>query len=297
LVDVPSSDVAQKRAGFVAVVGAANAGKSTLLNQLIGQKISIVTHKAQTTRTCIRGIITEGDAQIVLVDTPGIFLKATTRMDSLMLDAAQQALLEADAILWLVDATRKKHNAYDHIKAQLAQSGKPCFLAFNKIDTLARDSLLPLLATWRDDAVFQDYFLISALNGDGVDTVRKRLAHIMPPSPWLYPEDQITDVPARSLAAEITREQILFAVHEEIPYQLMIETEAWEKKRSGLTIRQAIFVQRPTHRAILLGHKGERLKGIGTRSREEISRALGKKVHLFLHVLVKEDWQERVRGL
>lgn len=295
------------RAGFAAVIGAPNAGKSTLVNRLVGTKVSIVTQKVQTTRFPVRGVAMEGEAQIVLVDTPGVFAPRR-RLDRAMVRAAWAGAEDADAVVHLVDAEAelavmaKAASAAQHRSAEdtrtitegLKNAGRKAILALNKIDQVKRDDLLALADTFYKTGAYEEVFMISAEKGSGVGDLKKRLAALMPEGPWLYPEDQAADLPARLLAAEITREKVYLRVHEELPYAATVETTAFDEKKDGSArIEQTIYVERDGQRAILLGKGGQTLKWIGQKSREELTRILDRPVHLFLHVKVMDDWQNR----
>lgn len=304
------TDIQNQRAGFAAIIGAPNAGKSTLVNRLTGTKVSIVTQKVQTTRFPVRGIAIYGDAQIVLVDTPGIF-SPRRRLDRAMVASAWGGADDADVVVHLVDAAShiaaegKEGQAADRrsaedtqtIIAALKAADKQVILALNKIDGMRRDTLLALSQSLYETGVYSEVFMISALSGDGVDDLGQRLADAMPAGPWLYPEDQSADVPMRVLAAEITREKVYLRVHEELPYAATVETTAFEERRDGsVRIEQTILVEREGQRVIVIGKGGQTLKWIGQASREELCEILDRKVHLFLHVKVKENWAEE-RGL
>jgi len=284
------------RCGFVAIVGAPNAGKSTLLNALVGEKVSIVTRKAQTTRSTVRGVLMRGEAQIVLVDTPGLFAPKR-RLDRAMVAAASSAAADADAIVALIDA-RKEADASlteetEAILAALRDMRKPRFAALNKIDLVERPKLLEVAARLNAALRFDETFMVSASTGDGLDRLTDRLAAIIPAGPWLYPEDQIADAPIRSLAAEITREKLIERLHDELPYQATVETDEWKDQADGSArIEQTIFVTRESHRKIVLGEGGRTIKAIGTAARKDIAEAHGAPVHLFLHVKVREKWLE-----
>ncbi len=280
------------RAGFVAILGAPNAGKSTLLNRLVGAKLAAVSPKAQTTRFRIRGIVMRGRAQIVLVDTPGIF--APRRMlDRAMVKAAWSGASDADLALLLVDAKAGLTDGVRVIVEKLHASGRPLWLALNKVDLVAPPKLLPLARDLNALAPFAETFMISAQTGDGVERLLDRLAEAMPEGPWLYPEDELSDQPDRLLASEIVREQIYRQTHEEVPYGTTVETETWEERADGsVTIRAAVVVAREGQKAIVIGKGGARLKAIGAAARAELERELDRRVHLFLHVLVRERWDE-----
>jgi GTP-binding protein Era len=280
------------RCGFVAVVGVPNAGKSTLVNALVGSKVSIVSRKVQTTRTLVRGIATEGDTQIIFVDTPGIFAPKR-RLDKAMVRSAWSGASDADVVVLIVDARRGIDAEVEAILARLADLPLPKVLALNKIDLIERPALLQLAETLNSRLAFGETFMISALKGDGLGKVRERLATMMKPGPWLYPEDQISDAPLRLLAAEITREKILERLHDELPYQITVETEQWKDMADGSArIEQTIYVTRESHKKIVIGEKGQMLKSIGTAARKEIAEAAETKVHLFLFVKVREKWTD-----
>ncbi len=301
------NDTPQTRAGFAAVIGAPNAGKSTLVNRLVGTKVSIVTRKVQTTRFPVRGVAIEGQAQIVLVDTPGIF-KPRRRLDRAMVRSAWGGAEDADAVVHLVDAAseiavRSKdgataadhrcHEDTESIVEGLKASGAKVILALNKIDLVKRDQLLALTGALFEAGVYSEVFMISAEKGSGVDDLKKRLGELMPEGPWLYPEDQSADVPVRVLASEITREKLYLRVHEELPYAAAVETTAFEERKDGSArIEQTIYVEREGQRAIILGKGGQTLKWIGQKAREELAELLDRPVHLFLHVKVNERWTE-----
>ncbi|MGX1196154.1 GTPase Era [Parvibaculum sp. MBR-TMA-1.3b-4.2] len=278
------------RAGFVAIIGAPNAGKSTLLNQLVGSKVAIVTHKVQTTRARIRGIAIEGNAQIVFVDTPGIF-KPKRRLDRAMVDAAWGGAKDSDQVLLLIDIQKGITEEVRAILKSLEDSQRKVLLALNKIDGVPHAKLLEMAQELNETGLFSEIFMISALTGDGVGDLRRHVAALMPEGPWLYPEDQIADVPMRSLAAEITREKAYLRLHDELPYALTVETESWEEKKDGsIRIQQVIYVERDSQKKIVLGKGGQSIKTIGQLAREEMQELLETKVHLFLFVKVRENW-------
>jgi GTP-binding protein Era len=280
------------RCGYVALIGAPNAGKSTLLNQLIGRKLAIVTPKVQTTRSRLLGIAIAGTAQLIFVDTPGIFAPRR-RLDRAMVAAAWAGAADADQIVLLVDAARPSEPDTRRIVDQFVAGKRRAILALNKVDLVRRDKLLGITEDFVNAGCFDDVFMISGLTGDGVADLTRHLAALMPPGPWLFPEDQLSDAPERWLAAEITREQVFLQLHDELPYAASVETEAWEERRDGsVKIDQVIYVQRPGQRAIALGDKGQRIKTIGTRARAELERLLDRRVHLFLFVKVRENWIE-----
>ena len=280
------------RAGFVALIGEPNAGKSTLLNRMVGAKVSIVTHKVQTTRARIRGVAIEGDAQIVFVDTPGLFAPKR-RLDRAMVAAAWGGAADADIVVLLVEAHRGVTDGVQKILAGLEGIGKsrPVALAINKIDRVQSEVLLGLTRDLNERFPFMETFMISAEKGHGVQALREWLAKSLPEGPWLYPEDQIADLPMRMIAAEMTREKLTLRLHQELPYQLTVETENWEERKDGSAkIDQIIYVIRDGHKGIVLGNKGETIKAIGQAARAEIEEFLGRKVHLFLQVKVRENW-------
>ena len=280
------------RCGYVALIGAPNSGKSTLLNRLVGRKLAIVTPKPQTTRTRLLGIAIEGSSQIIFVDTPGIFTPRG-RLDRAMVAAAWSGAEDADETLLLVDASRGIDQDTRRILDRLAERGRRSILALNKIDLIRRERLLGLTEELSREGDFDPIFMISGLKGDGVEDVKQYLAGRMPPGPWLFPEDQLSDAPERLIAAEVTREQVFLQLHDELPYASTVETERWEDRPDGsVRIEQIIYVQRPGQRAIVLGEGGKRIKAIGARARAELERMLERRVHLFLFVKVREDWIE-----
>jgi GTP-binding protein Era len=280
---------AATRAGFVAVIGAPNAGKSTLVNALVGQKVAIVSPKAQTTRTRLMGIALHDNAQILLVDTPGIF-EPRRRLDRAMVAAAWTGAGDADLILLVIDASERVR---DEIIEGLDKRKHPLILALNKIDLVKKPELLKLSAALTERLNPDKVFMISATQGDGVPDLKQALADVMPSGPWLYPEDEVSDATDRMVAAELTREQIVNRLHQELPYATAIETETWEDRPDGsTTIRQQILVERESQKAIVIGKGGRRLKEIGASAREQIAHHLGRPVHLFLHVKVSPKWGE-----
>lgn len=283
------------RAGFVALIGEPNAGKSTLLNRMVGAKVSIVTHKVQTTRARIRGVCMEGNAQIVFVDTPGIF-RPRRRLDRSMVKAAWGGASDADIIVLLIEAHRGLTEGAQAIIDRLAEEmprGKTVALAINKIDRVKAETLLALAEKLNGAFPFARTFMISAERGYGVDDLREWLAAELPEGPWFYPEDQIADLPMRMIAAEMTREKLTLRLHEELPYQLTVETEKWEDRADGSTrIDQVVYVARDGHKGIVLGAKGETIKQIGQAARAEIAAFLDREVHLFLTVKVRPNWLE-----
>jgi len=283
---------APTRCGYVALIGAPNAGKSTLLNQLVGQKLAIVTPKVQTTRSRLLGIAMTGRVQLILIDTPGIFAPRR-RLDRAMVAAAWSGAADADQIVLLVDAARPAAPDTRHIIDRLQASGRQAILALNKIDLVRRDSLLGVAETLFREGCFERVFMISGLTGDGVADLQQHLASAMPPGPWLFPEDQLSDAPERWLAAEVTREQVFLQLHDELPYSAAVETEAWQERADGsVRIDQVVYVRRPGQRAIILGDKGSRIKAIGARARAELEGMLERRVHLFLFVKVRDNWIE-----
>jgi GTPase len=296
--------LSETRCGFVAIVGAPNAGKSTLINALVGEKVSIVTRKAQTTRATVRGVLTKGQAQIVLVDTPGLF-QPKRRLDRAMVASAWAAAADADALMLIIDARKEAAASLTEetqsILAALGERRQPRLAILNKIDLVERPKLLELAARLNAALPFDETFMISASTGDGLDRLVDRLASMVPPGPWLYPEDQIAEAPIRSLAAEITREKLIERLHDELPYQATVETDEWKDLPDGSArIEQTIFVTRESHRKIVLGEGGRTIKAIGTAARKDIMQAHGAPVHLFLHVKVRERWlddPERYRAM
>ncbi len=281
-----------QRAGFIALIGEPNAGKSTLLNRMVGAKVSIVTHKVQTTRARIRGVAIEGEAQLVFVDTPGLFAPRR-RLDRAMVAAAWSGAVDADLIVLLVEAHRGVTEGVERILEGLADlpGGRRVALAINKIDRVKSEALLGLTKTLNDRYDFAETFMISAEKGHGVGDLRAWLAGEMPEGPWLYPEDQIADLPMRMIAAEITREKLTLRLHQELPYQLTVETESWEEREDGSArIDQVIYVVRDGHKGIVLGKKGETIKGVSQAARTELEEFLGRRVHLFLQVKVRPNW-------
>ena len=283
----------QTRAGFVALIGEPNAGKSTLTNTMVGAKVSIVTHKVQTTRARIRGVAIEGAAQIVFVDTPGLF-RPRRRLDRAMVAAAWGGAADADIVVLLVEAHR---GLTDGVRAILdalserAPEGQIVALAINKIDRVKSEALLALTAQMNEAYPFAETFMISAEKGYGVEDLRRWLAEKLPEGPWLYPEDQIADLPMRMIAAEITREKLTLRLHQELPYQLTVESENWEERKDGSArIDQVIYVARDGHKGIVLGNKGETVKAVGKAARAELEEFLGRRVHLFLQVKVRPGW-------
>ncbi|MEM8732225.1 MAG: GTPase Era [Pseudomonadota bacterium] len=282
------------RAGFVALIGEPNAGKSTLLNRMVGAKVSIVTHKVQTTRARIRGVAMEGQSQIVFVDTPGLF-RPRRRLDRAMVAAAWGGAADADIIVLLVEAHRGVTEGVETILENLAKivGDRPVALAINKIDRVASEVLLGLTEDLNSRFAFVETFMISAEKGYGVEDLRHWLAGRLPEGPWLYPEDQIADLPMRMIAAEMTREKLTLRLHQELPYQLTVETESWQERKDGSArLDQVIYVARDGHKGIVLGKKGETIKAVSQAARAELEQFLDRKVHLFLQVKVREKWME-----
>lgn len=278
------------RCGFVALIGAPNVGKSTLVNALVGSKVTIVSRKVQTTRALIRGIVVENNAQIILVDTPGIFVPKR-RLDRAMVSTAWSGAHDADLVCVLLDARAGIDDEADAILAKLAAVAHPKILVLNKIDLVPREKLLALAGAANERLSFEDTFMVSALSGDGVDDLRRSLAGRVPEGPFHYPEDQMSDAPLRHLAAEITREKIYRHLHQELPYQSTVETDTWtERNDKSVRIEQTIFVERDSQRKIVLGKSGATIKAIGADSRREIGEIIGQPVHLFLFVKVREKW-------
>lgn len=280
------------KAGFVALIGAPNAGKSTLLNSLVGSKVSIVSRKVQTTRALVRGIAIEGEAQIVFVDTPGIF-KPKRRLDRAMVTSAWGGAGDADVIALLLDVRKGIDEEAEAILAKLSELKRQKVLILNKIDLIERSRLLEMAAKLNEQVPFAHTFMISALKGDGIETMKRQLAQMMPEGPWLYPEDQISDAPLRMLAAEITREKIYERLHEELPYESTVETDQWQVRPDGsVRIEQTVFVERDSQRKIVLGKGGQTIKAIGQAARKEIAEIAETPVHLFLFVKVRENWSD-----
>lgn len=282
------------RCGFVALIGEPNAGKSTLLNRMVGAKVSIVTHKVQTTRSRIRGVALQDETQVVFVDTPGVF-KPRRRLDRAMVAAAWGGAADADVVVLLIEAHRGITAGVKDIIKELANldGSRPIVLAINKIDRVQSEALLSLTQEMNALYEFQNTFMISAERGHGVPDLKSWLATELPNGPWLYPEDQIADLPMRMIAAEITREKLTLRLHQELPYQLTVETEDWQERKDGSArIEQFIYVMRDGHKGTVLGNKGETIKAISMAARLELQEFLGRKVHLFLHIKVREGWLE-----
>jgi len=290
----------QTRCGFIALIGAPNAGKSTLINALVGAKVSIVSRKVQTTRALVRGIAIVGEAQLVLMDTPGIFVPKR-RLDRAMVTTAWGGASDADIVVLLIDARKGVDDEAASILGKLAEVRQPKVLVLNKVDVADKPALLALAQKIGAQAKFDATFMLSALTGDGVDDLKKWLAEHSPIGPWHYPEDQISDAPMRALAAEITREKLFNRLHQELPYQATVETESWKELRGGdVRIEQTIYVERESQRKIVLGKGGATIKAIGAEARKEIAEMTEQKVHLFLFVKVREGWgddPERYRAM
>ncbi|TYL94062.1 GTPase Era [Bradyrhizobium rifense] len=281
---------AATRCGFVALIGAPNVGKSTLVNALVGAKVTIVSRKVQTTRALIRGIVIENNAQIILVDTPGIFLPKR-RLDRAMVSTAWSGAHDADLVCVLLDAKSGIDEEAEAILTKVASVNHDKILVINKVDLVQREKLLALAQAANERMAFAKTFMVSAISGDGVDDIRSTLAEMVAPGPFLYPEDQMSDAPMRHLAAEITREKIYRKLHQELPYQSTVETDKWEERKDkSVRIEQTIFVERESQRKIVLGAGGATIKSIGADSRKEIGEILGVPVHLFLFVKVRENW-------
>jgi len=283
------------KCGFIAVVGAPNAGKSTLINSLVGSKVTIVSPKVQTTRHQILGVIIQDETQLILVDTPGIFSTPKRSLEKAMVRSAWNSLRDADGIMLIVDVSERHFDETYQILKHLEQYKRKVAIVLNKIDLVPKDKLLELAQTFSRSFVDQ-IFMISALIGDGVQAIKEYWAQYLPEGPWLFPEDQLSDLPKRLFAAEITREEIFNRLHEELPYSIWVETESWEEKKDGsIKITQLIYVQRESQRPIVLGKGGQQIKAIGAASRKQLSAILGRPVHLFLQVKVKEKWVEDPR--
>ncbi|HLC09134.1 MAG TPA: GTPase Era [Methyloceanibacter sp.] len=281
-----------RRCGFVALIGAPNSGKSTLTNALVGAKVTIVTHKAQTTRGPVRGILLDGNSQVILVDTPGIF-QPKRRLDRAMFATAWERAADADIVALVIDAKRGIDEGLEPILARLPQIKRPAIAVLNKIDVVDKPELLGLTSELSAGKHFDQVFMVSALTGDGVADLKAYLAQHVPPGPWLYPEDQLTDASLRQTAAEITREKLFMRLHDELPYSLTVETTQWKELNDGsVRVEQTIYVQRDSQKKIVLGAKGETIKRISMEAREEIAAMAGTPVHLFLFVKVRERWGE-----
>ncbi|MEP7456883.1 GTPase Era [Phyllobacterium sp. SB3] len=289
----PASEAEQAvptRSGFIALIGAPNAGKSTLVNQLVGSKVSIVTHKVQTTRALVRGIVIHEQTQMVLVDTPGIF-KPKRRLDRAMVTTAWGGAKDADLILVLIDVEQGIDDEAEVLLESLRDKKRKVILVLNKVDRIEAPMLLELAKRANEKVKFDQTFMISALKGYGCKDLLKYLAENLPEGPWYYPEDQISDMPMRMLAAEITREKLYLRLHNELPYSSTVETESWEEKKDGsVRIQQVIYVERDSQKKIVLGHEGQAIKSIGQAARKELMEILEQKVHLFLFVKVRDNW-------
>ena len=296
--------MSEQRCAVVAILGAPNAGKSSLVNRIVGQKVAAVTHKVQTTRALLRGVAVRGETQLVLIDTPGVFV-AKKRLERAMVGAAWRALEGADAIVHLVDAVAyaspqprgadaRSVEDSARIAAQLKLAGRASILALNKVDVIDRPLLLDITRRCVEEGLYSDVFMISAKNGDGVEDLVNTVVERAPAGPWLFPENQAVDAPSRLIAAEITREQAMLRLHDELPYELMVETESWDNRKDGSArVEQTIYVARDSQRKIAIGAKGAIVKAIGKAARKEMAEAFGYPVHLFLHVKVRENWSEQ----
>ena len=283
----------EKRCGYVAIVGAPNAGKSTLVNALVGAKVSIVSPKVQTTRFRVLGIVMSGPAQVILVDTPGIFAPKR-RLDRAMVAAAWSGAADADLICLLVDAQKGYDPDSRAIVDRLRATKRQAVLILTKVDLVAKEKLLTLTSEMHAEGLFSEVFMVSALKGSGLKELATLFAERSPQGPWMFPEDEISDLPQRMLAAEITREKAFMKLHEELPYALTVETEQWEEREDGSArVDQVIYIQRDSQKAIVVGKGGAMIKAIGANAREELEKLLERRIHLFLHVKVKEDWQDR----
>ena len=285
-------DQSNMRCGFVALIGAPNAGKSTLMNCIMGTKVSIVTHKVQTTRARVVGVLTNGDDQIVFVDTPGIF-SPNRRLERAMVTAAWGGATDADKIVLLIDVEGGLSAEVQLIIMGIKKLGKTVIIGLNKIDLIPREKLLSLAEELQEVSILESIFMISALKGDGVNDLLSKLSEDLPKGPWLYPEDHLSDMNERLFAAEITREKLFLSLHQELPYSLTVETEEWQERQDGsLKIDQVIYVERPGHKGIALGKGGQQIKRVGAESRKELEQILKRRVHLFLFVKVREKWRD-----
>lgn len=282
----------ETRCGFIAVIGAPNAGKSTLVNQIIGAKVSIVSPKVQTTRTRVTGILAEGRDQAIFVDTPGIFRGAKRRLEKAMVDVAWRQAAETDRLMLVIDVSRKRLSDDDHaVIEQLEQQKAKPILVLNKTDSARHEVMLDIASAVNARLDVQETFMVSALTGDGVEDLKNAVLERLPAGPWLYPDDQISDLPSRMLAAEATREKLFMQLHQELPYNLTVETELFEVQKNGdLKINQVIYVTRDSHKAMVLGKSGARIKQVGSQSRQDLAELFDRKVHLFLFVKVRENW-------
>jgi len=285
-------DSPETRCGFIAVIGAPNAGKSTLVNQIIGAKVSIVSPKVQTTRTRVTGILAEGRDQAIFVDTPGIFRGAKRRLEKAMVDVAWRQAAETDRLMLVIDVSRKRLSDDDHaVIEQLEQQKAKPILVLNKTDSARHEVMLDIASAVSARLDVQETFMVSALTGDGVEDLKNVVLERLPAGPWLYPDDQISDLPSRMLAAEATREKLFMQLHQELPYNLTVETELFEVQKNGdLKINQVIYVTRDSHKAMVLGKSGARIKQVGSQSRQDLAELFDRKVHLFLFVKVRENW-------
>ena len=285
-------DSPETRCGFIAVIGAPNAGKSTLVNQIIGAKVSIVSPKVQTTRTRVTGILAEGRDQAIFVDTPGIFRGAKRRLEKAMVDVAWRQAAETDRLMLVIDVSRKRLSDDDHaVVEQLEQQKAKPILVLNKTDSARHEVMLDIASAVNARLDVQETFMVSALTGDGVEDLKNAVLERLPAGPWLYPDDQISDLPSRMLAAEATREKLFMQLHQELPYNLTVETELFEAQKNGdLKINQVIYVTRDSHKAMVLGKSGARIKQVGSQSRQDLAELFDRKVHLFLFVKVRENW-------
>ncbi len=285
-------DSPETRCGFIAVIGAPNAGKSTLVNQIIGAKVSIVSPKVQTTRTRVTGILAEGTDQAIFVDTPGIFRGAKRRLEKAMVDVAWRQAAETDRLMLVIDVSRKRLSDDDHaVIEQLEQQKAKPILVLNKTDSARHEVMLEIATAVNARLDVQETFMVSALTGDGVEDLKNAVLARLPAGPWLYPDDQISDLPSRMLAAEATREKLFMQLHQELPYNLTVETELFEVQKNGdLKINQVIYVTRDSHKAMVLGKSGARIKQVGSQSRKDLAELFDRKVHLFLFVKVRENW-------
>lgn len=286
-----TNDASATRCGYAALIGAPNAGKSTLLNAVVGTKVAIVSPKVQTTRSRVLGIAMEGRTQIVFVDTPGIF-EPRRRLERAMVAAAWEGADDADLVLLLIDVTAPKVRPETMaIVERLKDFRRPSMLVLNKVDAVSPPKLLEMAALLNDSGRFEETFMISALKGDGVDHLRRTVADRLPEGPWLFPEDQLSDMPERLLAAEVTREKLFLRLHQELPYSIAVETESWEEFQDGSTrIAQVIYVQRESQKPIILGRGGQTIKAVGAAARKELEEMLERRVHISLYVKVRENW-------
>ena len=281
----------QTKCGMIAVIGSPNVGKSTLVNQIVGTKVSIVSPKVQTTRTRVMGIAVFDDAQLVFIDTPGIFAPKK-RLERAMVAAAWGGVEDVDVVILVVDAIKPKTEEMLAIVEKLEKQKQKAILVINKVDAVKKEKLLEIANPFNDYDVFTDVFMVSALNGSGVDSLIKKIVSIIPDNCWLFPEDQITDMSSRLLASEITREKIFLQIHKELPYAINVVTDLWQENEDSIKIEQTILVETLSHKKIVLGHKGSKIKAIGTQARLELEQIFATKVHLFLFVKVREKWSD-----